>query len=131
MTMPVKHKVTPETRNTVQLLTGMGCGAEDIARVLSVTPRTIFRHYRTELDRGIVVANMNVARSLYGKALGDGPQAVAACIFWMKTRASWREVDRRELTGADGGPIDLRALSTEQLVGILIEHEGADRKTAA
>lgn len=129
--MTAKHKVTAETRNMVQLLTGMGCGAEDVGRVLGVTPRTIFRYYRTELDRGVAVANMNVAQSLYKKAIGDGQGAVAACIFWMKTRAGWREVERRELTGADGGPIDLRALSTEQLVGLLIEHEGGGNKAAA
>lgn len=125
------HKPTAETRNMVQLLTGMGSGADDVARVLGVTARTIFRHYRTELDRGVAVANMNVAQSLYRKAMGNGPQSVAACIFWMKTRGGWREVDRRELTGADGGPIDLRALSTEQLVGLIIEHEGSSGKAAA
>src|SRR3954470_1322781 len=74
------HKPTAETRNMVQLLTGMGSGADDVARVLGVTARTIFRHYRTELDRGVAVANMNVAQSLYRKAMGNGPQSVAACI---------------------------------------------------
>jgi hypothetical protein len=124
------HKPTAESRNMVQLLTGMGSGADDVARVLGVTARTIFRHYRVELDRGVAVANMNVAQSLYRKAMGNGPQSVAACIFWMKTRGGWREVDRREITGADGGPIDLRALSTEQLVGLIIEHEGPPGEAA-
>jgi hypothetical protein len=124
------HKPTAESRNMVQLLTGMGSGADDVARVLGVTARTIFRHYRVELDRGVAVANMNVAQSLYRKAMGNGPQSVAACIFWMKTRGGWREVDRREITGADGGPIDLRALSTEQLVGLIIEHEGPPSEAA-
>lgn len=124
------HKPTAESRNMVQLLTGMGGTAEDVGRVLGVTARTIHRHYRTELDRGVAVANMNVAQSLYRKAMGNGPQSVAACIFWMKTRGLWRETDRREITGADGGPIDLRALSTEQLVGLIIEHEGPPGEAA-
>jgi hypothetical protein len=30
---------------------------------------------------------------------------VAAAIFWLKTRAGWRETDRREITGAGGEPL--------------------------
>ena len=32
-----------------------------------------------------------VAESLFRKATGDGSQAVTAAIFWLKTRARWKE----------------------------------------
>ena len=35
-------------------------------------------------------------------ATGEGREAVAAAIFWMKARAGWREKSEVELTGKDG-----------------------------
>ncbi len=125
-----KHAVTEASRTMVQTLTGMGLREVDIGVVMGISARSVRRHYRRELSRGVLVANSNMAQSLYRKGMGDGPQAVAAAIFWMKTRAGWQEVERRELSGIDGGPIDLRALSTEQIIGLLIEHEGAVRQKA-
>jgi hypothetical protein len=36
--------------------------------------------------------------------MGDGPQSVTACIFWLKTRAHWKETTVQEHTG-NLGPI--------------------------
>jgi hypothetical protein len=33
---------------------------------------------------------------LYKKAMGDGPQSVTATIFWLKTRARWKEATGSE-----------------------------------
>src|SRR5579871_4648756 len=40
---------------------------------------------------GAPKALCQVAQSLYKKAIGDGPQAVTAAIFIMKTRGGWKE----------------------------------------
>jgi hypothetical protein len=37
-----------------------------------------------------------MAENLYKKAMGDGPQAVAATIFWLKTRVQWKETTVQE-----------------------------------
>ncbi len=44
-----------------------------------------------------------MAESLYRKAIGEGPQSVTAAIFWLKTRAHWKEVSATEISGPDGG----------------------------
>jgi hypothetical protein len=31
----------------------------------------------------------------------------ASAIFFLKTQARWRETERHEITGADGGPLEL------------------------
>jgi len=59
--------------------------------VLGIAPATLRKHYRTELSTGHIKANAQVAASLFRKACGDGPQAVAAAIFWCKTRMGWRD----------------------------------------
>lgn len=52
--------------------------------------------------RGKAVAISEVATSLF--RLGAGG-SVAACAFYLKTQAGWREVERVELTAADGAPL--------------------------
>jgi len=46
-----------------------------------------------------VKANAKVAENLFRKATGDGREAVIAAIFWMKTRAQWKETSVTELAG--------------------------------
>lgn len=60
----------------------------------------ILRAYK----RGKAKAIENVAQGLVQKALsGDTTSA----IFFLKTQARWRETERHEITGADGGPLEL------------------------
>jgi hypothetical protein len=73
-----------------------GVPEADIARVVGIDPKTLRKHYRDELDLGAVKANSRMAENLYRKAMGDGPQAVTATIFWLKTRARWKEATGEE-----------------------------------
>ncbi len=68
-----------------------GIPQDEIARVVGITKPTLEKHYRPELDRAETEANAKVAESLFRKATGDGSQAVTAAIFWLKTRARWKE----------------------------------------
>jgi hypothetical protein len=77
----------------VEALAGHGAPQVDIARVLHVSPMTLRRHYRLELDRGSTIATVRVAANLRRFAVtGKGQSAVRAAIFWLKARAGWREV---------------------------------------
>jgi hypothetical protein len=50
--------------------------------------------------------NFNVANNLYNIATDPTHKSGAqAAMFWMKTRARWRETNRLEHTGPDGQPI--------------------------
>ncbi len=80
-------------------MAGYGVPEADIARVLVIDPKTLRKHYPDELATGHVKANTRIAESLYRKALGDGPQSVTATIFWLKTRAGWRETLVQQHTG--------------------------------
>ena len=60
----------------------------------------ILEHYK----RGKSKAIAHIAQGLIQKArAGDTTSA----IFFLKTQARWRETERHEITGADGGPIEL------------------------
>lgn len=95
-------------------MAGFGVPEIDIARVLGIDPKTLRKHYRDALDTGHVLANVKVAESLFRKATGEGRQSVTAAIFWLKTRARWKETAVHEV---NGGLVDARiaAMSDAEL----------------
>ncbi len=96
---------TDEMRRTVERLAACGVPQDDIGRVLvpgGIVKHTLIKYFREELDTGAIRANALIAGSLFNKAKsGD----TASMIFWLKTRARWREVSTTELTGANGAPL--------------------------
>lgn len=81
----------------VEAMTGYGIPPDDIARVLDIDPASLRKDYAKELEGGAIKANARVAESLFKKATGDGREGVIAAIFWLKTRAGWRETTRHEI----------------------------------
>ena len=99
------HKPDPSVRRQVEAMAGYGVPEADIAGVVGISPKTLRKHYRSELDHGHVKANAKVAENLYRKATGDGREAVIAAIFWLKTRAGWKETSVQELAAKDDKPL--------------------------
>ena len=82
------HEPTKATRDTVRLHAIVGTRHEMIAQVLQIDVKTLYKYYRRELDTARDLANAQVGGALFNKALtGD----TTAQIFWMKTRAGWKE----------------------------------------
>src|SRR5271165_5600560 len=61
-------------REKVRYLAGLGVRQDDIAKIIDCNPKTLRTRLREELDRGVAEAGN-----------------IAAIIFWLKTRAHWRE----------------------------------------
>ena len=83
---------TPEQRRSVKVMAGLGLRQEHIALIVEIAPRTLRKHFRKELDRGMAEANAKVLQTLFGMATSG--RNTAATIFWSKTRCGLRE--RRE-----------------------------------
>ena len=96
---------TKEQRLLVQVMTAAGFPQEQIAEQIGIDRVTLRKHFRPEIKTGKASANAMVARSLFKKATGDGPQSVAAAIFWLKTQAGWKETTVNEHTGPNGEPL--------------------------
>ena len=91
---------TDEQRRLVRAMSGFGIPQEQIATHLEMDAKTLRKHFRQDLDRGMTEATTKVAQSLFQMATSG--KNVAAAIFWMKARAGWREKHAVEVTGADG-----------------------------
>lgn len=83
----------------VEALSGFGIPPADIAIVLGMDVDELTRDYKAELQGGSIKANARVAESLFRKATGEGREAVTASIFWLKTRARWKETSVHEHSG--------------------------------
>ena len=93
------HTPTDSTRGQVTAMCVAGIPHISIARVVGISDVTLRKHYKTELAQAADRANARVVGALFNEAISGN---VAACIFWCKTRLRWREIDRVEMTGADG-----------------------------
>lgn len=84
------HSPTDATREMVRLHARVGTTHELVAKLLGIDGKTMYKWYRAELDMSLAEANADIAGALYSKAM-DGD--TTAMIFWLKTRARWRERD--------------------------------------
>jgi hypothetical protein len=90
--------VNDAVRERVRYVAGLGVRQDDIAQIVGCAPKTLRKRLRGELDRGSAEANATIAGYLFNQAKAGN---VAATIFWLKTRARWRErAAADELTSA-------------------------------
>jgi hypothetical protein len=74
-------------------MSGFGVPQYAIAEMIGISIPTLEKHYRSELDSGAGKANMKVAQSLFQMATNIEKPNVVAAIFWLKSRAGWRDHD--------------------------------------
>ena len=97
-------KPTDEQRKLVEQMSAVGIPHESIALVLEIDPKTLRKHFKSELDTAAIKANAKIGGTLYNKAM-SGDTTVA--IWWSKALMRWSERQEFEHSGADGGPIYL------------------------
>jgi hypothetical protein len=86
---------TEERRNIVRSMAGYGMTQQDIATSLGLrATKTLRKHFRKELDGGMVDAKAQVLQTLYQMAKSGA--CPAATIFWVKTRVGWRDIQTVE-----------------------------------
>lgn len=105
---------TDEQRRYVEQFAAFGIPIEQMVHLVTgsngkrISENTLRKYFRNELETGTVKANAKIARTLFEKAsAGD----TASMIFWLKTRARWRESSAVEVTGKDGAPLERIAMT--------------------
>jgi hypothetical protein len=90
--------VNEPVREKVRHLAGIGVPQDNIAKIIGCAPKTLRKRCRDDLDSGVAEANALVSGYLFANAKAGN---VAAQIFWLKTRAHWRERAVPEHPAAD------------------------------
>ena len=101
---------TEHERKQVEAMSGYGLPIEQIAILVrgGIDTDTLRKHFATELVAGKAKANSGVGRTLFQKAMGGD---TAAMIWWSKTQMKWKETQSHELTGANGGPLEITQIT--------------------
>ena len=103
------HLPNADTRNKVFMLSSVGTRHEGIATVLSISTDTLTKYYKEELDKGRIEANASVAETLFKQAKEGNTTAM---IFWLKSRAKWKESTQHEISGnPDGTPVEVKIIT--------------------
>jgi hypothetical protein len=80
--------VNEAIRDKVRYLAGLGVPQDDIAKIIGCVAKTLRKHFRDELDRGVAEAKATIAGYLFAAAKAGN---VTAQIFYLKTQGHWRE----------------------------------------
>lgn len=105
-----KHKPTNETRTQVKSFAMVGVPHDMIGRLIGIDAKTLRKYYAEELETGEAHGVAAVAKTLFARATKGND--LSAVIFYLKARAGWSEKQRVEVTGADGGPVEISALES-------------------
>lgn len=102
---------------------------EEIARALGIAVSTFYAKkaeseaFQEAVKRGRAKANIFVGGKLMEQIREGNTTAI---IFYLKSRAGWKEADRHEITGANGKPLEIERRETQltkEQIDSLIELE--------
>lgn len=99
------HVPTDAQRATVKAMSAYGIPQHDIARVIGIHDESLRKHYRDELDLGVIEANAKIAETLFRQATKEGN--TTAAIWWTKSRMGWKEKTEVAHTDAVGNSLVL------------------------
>ena len=104
------HEPTRDSRRLVEHHAATGTPHAAIAKLVGVSLNTLKKYYAEELELGLARANAVVSGTLFSAAKNGN---VVARIFWLKTRAGWRETAKVEHSG--GTSVEVRQVDATKL----------------
>jgi hypothetical protein len=109
-----KRHPDPIIAATVATMSLAGFNQKQMMDALRMSHDTLTTHYQYEIDNGRVNTMTQVVQSLAQRAIAGSD---TAAIFLAKARLGWSDRQQVELTGKDGGPIEIQQ-RTEILTGL-------------
>lgn len=95
----------PQQSRTVSVMTALGMSPKEIGLALNIEEPVLKLYYAKELNVSHKIANVMVAQKALEMAMsGRFPDMTK---FWLKAQAGWTETAKVEITGKNGGPIEV------------------------
>jgi hypothetical protein len=89
-----------EQLHLVQVLSAHGIKQEDIATEVGLrSPKTLRKHFREDLDRGRIGADIKVRKTLLTMATSG--KRLEATIFWLNRQGGWQSKPAKETQTAE------------------------------
>lgn len=93
------YKATDLARELVAATAALGFTHEKIATVLDISPKTLRKHFRPQLNKAAIQANAKVMQSLFDMATSG--KNTSATIFWAKSRCGLKDKTDESLPSAE------------------------------
>jgi hypothetical protein len=100
-----------EQRKMVKTLAGYGIPHEQIANKIGVTAKTLRRHFREELDKGLTDANAQVIQTLFKLSISG--KCPAATMYWASKRV-WKDPGSGGREGQPSVPFVVEVIQTAE-----------------
>src|SRR5213595_3594923 len=75
----------------IAFMSGVGISQVRMADIIGISPATMTKHYRREIDSGREMLIEQVGGNLFEQAMSNRPWSVPAAIFILKTQGGWKE----------------------------------------
>lgn len=118
------HAPTKKTREQVCKMIACGLSTDEISYVLGCAPHDVTMHYQPEIEHGMAAVTALVGGALLKQALRGDTNAAR---FWLQSKAKWTIPQHVELTGKNGGPVQVE--HRRALMARVLELAGANSKT--
>ncbi len=99
-----EHEPTELIKAKVKLFISRGMSQDDTAKAVGIANKTLLKYYRHEIDTALIGTNAQVAGHLLKNCVKGNFQAQK---FWLQVHAGWKITDGLEVTGKDGGPVEI------------------------
>lgn len=123
------HKFDEARNERVRKMAAVGVPNIQIARIEGIDVATLRKYYGEAADQGFITANVNIGRSIYDQAVGRPAEYdsqgrlireelapdKSCAIFLSKARLGLRETAAMEISGPDGGAININSLNLSSL----------------
>ena len=100
---------TPEERQIVEELSGLGIPQEQIASAVrgGIDKVTLYKYFRMELDEGKRKMNAKVAKRAWQR-IEEGSDKILE--LWLRTQCRWSNTEKHEHSGPGGEPIEFKKI---------------------
>lgn len=99
---PKPFRPTDENKIQVEAMAGYGVPLKQVASLIGIDEKTLYKYFRKEIDNGKAKANAKIGQTLFQQAMAGN---TSAAIWWTKSQMGWRDKKTIELTGEDGQAI--------------------------
>jgi hypothetical protein len=112
------YEPTDEDRALVENAAAFGVSRQRMAYRLGIDEKTLRKHFRAELDGGMFKAHMQVGKCIYAMATQSSDEKVRADMskFYARTQMGWKETSVNKQVGKDGGPIEVKDVSANDII---------------
>lgn len=87
-----RFEPTEKNREQVETMAGYGVPLHQVASLIGIDEKTLYKYFRKEIDEGKAKANAQIGLSLFQQATTG--ENTSAAIWWTKSQMGWKDHSR-------------------------------------